>query len=75
MKITQEKLIYSGIVVNEEVEITERSLCATKQVSGISLTLPPMGPVHLNAHADYFIYTNSSARNNSEGIPFEPETH
>jgi hypothetical protein len=73
MKIIPDKLTYSGIVVSEEVEITERSPRATRQVSGISLTLQPMGLVHLNAHTDYFIYTNSRARSNPEGIPFEPE--
>jgi len=75
MKTIQDKLTYSGIVVSEEVEITERSPRATRQVSEISLTLQPMSLVHLNALADYFIHTNSRARSNPEGMPFEPQTH
>jgi len=75
MKMIQEKLTYSGIFVNEEVEITERSPRATGQILRISLTLQSRGPVHLNAHADYIIYTNSCARINPEGIAFEPDTH
>jgi hypothetical protein len=75
MNIVREELTCSQTVVSEEAEITERSPRATGQISGIPLTLQPMGPVHLNAHVDYFIYTNSCVRNNPKGIPFEPETH